>query len=385
MILDGDTDTRMKQILEFMDIDGPKILIANYEQVVAHRAVLDKMNFDAIAYDEAQFLARPTSKRTEACLDLYADRYFCLTGTPMLNHVDGLWSLLWRVGAYKGNYYQFCNRYVVFGGYKDKQIIGVKNEEELRALLQNYMLRRLKSDVLDLPKVQIIQKRVSLTKEQQEMYDLAADEMKLLRDSFNLEDIKNRMTRFLRLKQICCNTVAFTGEDNSAKLDMAVPDDVELVENGHKVVVFTQFRHVQQAYIDRMNKLDVPIWVLNGDVPKPNRQPLVKEWSMATRPGVLVCMIQVAGIGLNMTASRHVSFLDKLFVPGLNQQGIDRVNRIGADKVQPIQVREYIARNTIESRIEKILKTKVTLNNDIVEWQDSDWEEKITQYLLEDL
>jgi SNF2 family DNA or RNA helicase len=94
-------------------------------------------------------------------------------------------------------------------------------------------------------------------------------------------------------------------------------------------------------------------------------------------------MLQVAGIGLNMTASRHASFLDKLFVPGLNQQAIDRLHRIGASETQAIQVREYLARGTVENRVNQILRTKKKVFGEIVE-TDPNWKKKLIQLLLEE-
>jgi len=89
----------------------------------------------------------------------------------------------------------------------------------------------------------------------------------------------------------------------------------------------------------------------------------------------------VAGVGLNMTAARHGSFVDKLFVPGLNQQAVDRMHRIGADLTQPIQITEYIARGTIENRVEQILRTKKKLFGSIVD--ESDFKRKLLQAIME--
>lgn len=383
--LDGTPTQRNKQLLEFIDIEGPKILIANYEQVAPHQKVLDNIEFDVAIFDEAHMIKNPKAKRTEACLELYSKRSFMLTGTPILNHVNELWVLLSRAGVYHKGYWAFVNRYCVFGGYKDKQIIGVKNEKELTEMLQSVMLRRLKKDVLDLPDVQYIERRVDLSPLQQKLYDQVVDELKLERfDQNDPDDIENALTKFLRLKQICGTTLPFTGTDESSKLDLAISDDCELLDNGNRVVVFTQFRPMQEAYIKRLQKErpNTPVWEMNGDTPKSHRQPMVKEWSMSSEPGVIVCMIQVAGIGLNMTAAKHASFLDELFVPGLNQQAVDRLHRIGASETQPVQVRQYIARGTIENRVKQILKIKRKIFGDIVE-SDPQWRQKLMVALLE--
>jgi SNF2 family DNA or RNA helicase len=387
MILEGGPAKREEQLAQFAARDNPRILVMNYEQVGAHLNTLNSMMFDVSIFDEAHYLKNPKSQRTKACQQLFARRSFLLTGTPMLNKADELWSLLHRIDpdAYP-NYWTFVNRYCVMGGYKDKQIIGVKNEKELTERVQRVMLRRLKKDVLDLPTVQIIKRYVDLTPEQRKIYDMVANELKLERtDSEEPDDIENALTKFLRLKQICGTTLPFTGVDHSAKLDLAVDDDLEILANGHKIVVFTQFRDVQDAYCQRIAKATghgMPVFTLSGQVSATERQGVVNEWKNVSGPAVINCMLQVAGVGLNMTAARHGSFLDELFVPGLNQQAIDRLNRIGASTTQAIQIRKYIARDTIESRIQSILRTKTKLFGEIVE-ADPLWKAKVLKAIRE--
>lgn len=384
IVLDGTPKKREEQLAEFTAMVGPKVLIVNYEQVKPHLSQLNRMRFDVVAFDEAHYLKNPKAQRTKACLDLRARRFFCLTGTPMLNHVNELWALLHIIDpeAYP-NYWSFLKRYAVYGGYKDKQIVGVKNEKELTERLQGVMLRRLKKDVLDLPEVLYTERRIDLSAAQAKLYSSVLDEMKLERfDADEPDDIENALTRFLRLKQICGTTFEFTGEDISTKLDLAIEDAQELIENGHHVIVFTQFRSVLSCYAERARKLGVPVYQLHGDTPKTDRVPIVNAWA-SDRPGVIVCMLQVAGVGLNMTQARHLQFLDKLFVPGLNQQAVDRAHRIGASTTQPVQVLEYICRGTIENRVNQINKVKSKLFGEIVE-SDPDWKRKLVKALMED-
>lgn len=386
VVLDGTPAQRKVLLAEFDAIVGPKVLIVNYEQVSAHQLELNRLRFDVGIWDEAHYLKNPKTKRTKASIALKTRRAFLLTGTPMLNHVNELWSLFHKIDPVRfPKYWSFVNRYCVFGGYKDKQIIGVKNEAELHAILGEYQLRRLKSEVLDLPEVQIIQRRVDLLPEQRKVYNEVFDELKLVRSDGSEDEIDNALTKFLRLKQICGTTLPFTGEDHSSKLDVVIEDDLELLSIGHRVVIFTQFRDVQAAYVQRMTKADpsVPIFQLHGDVPIPTRQGVVKQWGMTQQPGVLVCMVQVAGVGLNMVQSRQAAFIDKLFVPGLNRQAIDRLHRIGQSETQPVQVREYICRNTIESRVDAINRTKSKLFGEIVE-TDPNWKRKLIQAMMEE-
>lgn len=383
--LTGGPKARSEQLKEFAALDGPKVLVVNYEKVRAHQIELDSMLFDVGVFDEAHYLKSHKSQRTKACHALNVRRKFLLTGTPMLNRVDELWSLMHMIdpAAYPA-YWPFVNRYAVFGGWKNKQIIGVQNERELTDRINLVMLRRLKEDVLDLPEVQYIERRVDLLPEQKLLYDSVKDDLSLPRvGELEPDVIENALTKFLRLKQICGTTQDFIGEDISGKLDLVIEDDLEVIGNGHRVIVFTQFRSVLEAYVQRMKKHKIPTWQLHGDVKKEDRQSIVKDWSNATKPGAIVCMLQVAGVGLNMTAARHVVFVDELFVPGLNKQAVDRAHRIGADESQPVQVRRYLTRNTIESRVQSILKGKTKLIGSLIE-TDPDWKKKLLTAMLED-
>jgi len=377
---------RDKQLLEFQIMEGPKVLICNYEQLIPHLKQLNALRFDICIYDEAHYMKNYKAKRTIAALALEGNRHMLLTGTPMLNHIDELWPLLNKIDPERyRKRWSFVQRYAVWGGYENRQIIGVKNEKELTERLKSVMIRRLKKDVLDLPEVQYIQRRVDLHPEQQRLYDDAIEKMEIeMMDLDDPSEIQNALTKFLRLKQICGTTYPFTGKDVSSKLDLAIEDAIELLENDNKLVVFTQFRDVLEAFCNRLDSArpDFDVWELHGDIPNENRQPIVREWSNHPKPAVLSGMLQISGLGLNMTAANKVFFLDKLFVPGLNQQAIDRLHRIGANVSQPVQVYEYICRNTIENRVEAILRTKKKLFTNIVE--DSDFKRKLIRALMED-
>lgn len=374
---------RVQQLESFKGIAGPKVLIVNYEQVLRHRDDFNKIGFDIAIFDEAHYLKNHKAKRTKECHKIRANRYMMLTGTPMLNQVNELWGILHLIDpAGFPNYYSFVNKYCVFGGFQDKQIIGVKNEQELQKKLRKYMIRRLKKDVLDLPEVQFIVKKIDLLPSQQKLYDEAESQLEI--PMVGMDDpaaIENALTKLLRLKQICGTTLPFNGKDESAKLDIVIEDAVELIKNGHKIVFFTQFRDVLEAYCNRLDRElpDTPIWELHGGIKQFDRQPFVHQWGADPRPGVMACMLQVAGVGLNMTAARHGQFADKLWVPGLNQQAIDRMHRIGADETQPVQILEYHMKGTVETRVETVLRSKSKLFGTVV--NDVDFKAKLLQAL----
>lgn len=379
-VLDGSPDKRRVQLREF-DAD---VLIINYEQVKPHLDTLNAMRFDIAIYDEAHFFKNHRAIRTKAVLGLRIARNFLLTGSPLLNRVNDLWALLHRIDPIGyPKYWTFLNRYAVYGGFKDKEIVGVKNQSELTERLRSVMVRREKRDVLDLPPKQHVTVTVDMHPEQQRLYKRAADELLIdLPGEASPMEIENGLTRFLRLKQICGTTATMPGHhDHSHKLDRAVEMVDELVANGERVVVFTQFRGVQIAMEARLAAAEINAWVLNGDTPISERPLVVDRWSEAP-PGALVAMLQVAGVGLNMTAARTCVRLDKLFSPKLNEQAEDRLHRIGASATQPVQIFDLICARTIESRIEAILRNKKRLFDSLV--TESDWKRALWAALADE-
>lgn len=362
---------REEQLVEFTKQIGPRILICNYEQLasVQHAMTIRGFRFDVAIYDECHMMKNPKAKRTQAALSVRSKRSFMLTGTPVLNQVNELWTILHRIDPQKfSKYWSFVNRYCVFGGFENRQIIGVKNEAELKKIIGAIMIRRLKNDVLDRDEPTYIQHKVSLTDDQRKLYDQVENELWLTDGHGNEMDVENELTKFLRLKQICNTPFAIDPiyPDSSYKLDRVTEVTQELAARGDKFVLFTQCRGTMSAMNSRLLKAGLgPVYTLNGDVPKSERQPLVKTWGSVNGFSVILCMLQIAGVGLNMVAASECGFIDKLFVPGLNKQAVDRLDRIG--QTRPVLVHEFITKGTIESRIEQILKAKKLLTTDIVE------------------
>jgi SNF2 family DNA or RNA helicase len=393
-------DFRSTQLRLFKQL-GVDVLIVNYEQVVKHIYELNAMNFDIVIYDEAHAIKnygtdKKPVRRTRACLGLKGKRHILITGSPLLNQVNELWTLLHRINPTKfPDYWRFVNRYCVKGGYMNKQIVGVKHRHELQAELEQVMIRRLKKDVLDLPDKRWIPVPVEFHPKQKIMYDEARNELQISRweDDPDPLAIDNALTKALRLKQICGTTLTFSEEDNSYKLDQATEmckafvtptDELGQRTKGEPIVVFSQFIDVQNALCERLEKEGVPYLLMNGQThPNPlTRVDYVKWWGNLDTPHVLICGLQIAGVGLNMTAAKRCIFLDKLWVPKLNEQAEDRLHRIGADKTQPIQIFHIFVRNSIEGRIEAILKKKRKLFDSLVE--ESDWKKALYQALVED-
>lgn len=418
-ILRGTPKKKREQVLAFKAREGAKVLIVNYEQVAPYLVELNQIGFHFAAFDEAHNLKNPKAARTKACLEgLKSTRSFLITGSPMLNRPDEIYTMLKRIAPNAwGTQREYENRYCVFGGFGGKKVVGAKNPEELNALLQEVMVRRLKKDVLDLPPVQHIQRVVELHPPQRRIYREIQKERQLtFSPDYPPEEYTEidpttgdrvpkpggGATAFMRLKMVIGTTAAVQLDrvDVSAKLDLAVEDARQLMDAGERVIAFTQYRDIQTAYARRLLAEhgalghNYPVYIINGDTPpeddgrhssdpkkKWSRQEIVHGWSDNPRAGIVIATYQTAGVGLNMTAARYGQFLDKLYVPKLNQQAVDRMHRIGASKTQPIQILEYLAHDTIESRIEKMLKEKKAMFDQIVE--DEAYQRSIVREIMD--
>lgn len=388
MVLTGPKKKRNQIILEFSLMKGPKLLITNYEKIDLHLNALNKLKFGAAIFDEAHAIKTHDSNRTQAVHALQNGRSMLLTGTPMLGHVNDLWGLLYKIDPNNvPNYWSFVNQFAVFGGYKGQTVIGTKNERKLRAMLEKYMVRRLAKDHLDIDTPFIVQRLVDLTDEQRKVYNRIKQDMKVARPDEPEEDIEHDIVVNTRLRQVCTNLMEFTGEDISPKLDLCMEDDEQLFDEGKKVVVFTQFRENVARYIERHNKkynskkTKIPAFQLTGDVPQARRQPTVNEWAAVKGPAVIVCMFQVANLGINnmQQVCHNMAMLDKLYVPGLNEQAIARLVRLG--QTQPVTVREYKARGTVEDRVDAINKQKIKTAARVVE--KPPWRQQLKDKLIE--
>lgn len=373
-------DERDMQIVFFAGGQGPRALIVNYEQVVSHLDMLNAVGFHLAVFDEAQYLGNHESQRTMACLALRAKRYVPMTGTPVTKNVHNLWALLRMTWPGTPNYYTFMNRHAVYGGFKKREITGLKRKEEIHEILGIVMIRRLQQDVLDLKEPNIMQRWVELTDVQRKLYEEVEKEMQMTIDPNEPpEEYDNHLFKNLRLRQLCGTTYEFNGEDHSNKLTAAIEDTLEIVGNGHRLVVFTQFRSMIGRYVERLKQAapDIPIWQLHGDIDPSERFNIVDQWSNSSKPGVVVCAIQVTAFGLNMVAGRHGMFLDKTVIPAVNRQAIARLNRIGQDETQAVTIIEYITEGTVEVRVEEICDIKNDTANELIEEAKRDWKSSL--------
>lgn len=334
------------------------ITVIAYDNLDRELAALNAQKFYYLAFDEAHNIKNSTAKRTKAAFSLRGARRGMITATPMLNRVDELWSLLFMISpAEFGNRWQFLNRYAVFGGYENRQIIGVQNAAELRARMAPHMLRRTKAEVMsDLPAKFKITAPCELTPVQRKMYETALNELRIELDGRNVAEFDNPMTRFLKLRQIIGTPHCVGGPDDSGTLDM-VMEYVDEIGPDHKIVIFTQWLGVIDALRQRLAKAKVSAAHIQGQgMTSRARHEVVTAFQTGREPRVLVASYHVAREGIDLYAADYGIKVDKLWSPKLDDQAEGRLHRSG--QTSDVTFVEVMPNNTVASRVEAILATK---------------------------
>lgn len=312
----------------------------------------------AVIVDEIHKAKNGQSQQGKALRILRAPIKIGLTGTPIMSKAEDLWNILTWLGVEKRNVWQFRNAYCVMGGYGNYKVVSYKNLESLNGLLNTVMLRRTKAEVLDLPPKIHQQEYVELTRKQQLMY-------KDIRNGIvaELEDIlsnPNPLTCTLRLRQLTGGL--FT--DDNPKLDR-VKDmlDEEIIPNGEKAIIFSQWESVTEIYKEALSKYN-PIYI-TGKIDPVKRQEEVNRFQTDPECRLAIGTIGAMGTGLTLNKASYVFFIDKAWTSGENEQAEDRAHRIGTSGT--VTVISMLAKGTLDEDIEDYLRENKDLFDRVVE------------------
>lgn len=312
----------------------------------------------AVIVDEIHKAKNGQSQQGKALRTLRAPIKIGLTGTPIMSKAEDLWNILTWLGAERRNVYQFRNAYCVMGGYGDYKVVSYKNLDDLNALLNTVMLRRTKAEVLDLPPKVYHAEYVELTKKQQTMYrDIRQGIIE------NLEDILtsvNPLTCTLRLRQL---TGGLFTEDNP-KLERVMDMlDEEIVPNGEKAIIFSQWESVAEVYKEALAKYN-PAYII-GKVSPADRQKEVDRFQNDSSCKVAIGTIGAMGTGLTLNKAGYVFFIDKMWTSGDNEQAEDRAHRIGTTGT--VNIISMLAKGSIDEEIEDYLRDNKDLFDRVVD------------------
>lgn len=281
-----------------------------------------------------------------------------LTGTPIMSRAEDLWNILVWLGVEKRSFWTFRNSYCVMGGYGGYKVVSYKNLDSLNGLLNTVMLRRTKEEVLDLPPKIYQQEFIELTRKQQVIYrEIKAGIIESLEEILSSV---NPLTCTLRLRQLTGGL--FT--DDNPKLDR-VKDmlEEEIIPNGDKAIIFSQWEKVTEIYKDALSKYN-PIYI-TGKIDPEERQKEVDRFQNDPDCKLAIGTIGAMGTGLTLNKASYVFFIDKAWTAAENEQAEDRAHRIGTKGA--VTIISMIAKNSVDEGIEDYLSENKDLFDRVVD------------------
>lgn len=361
-VLDFTGGSRRDSLAAIADHD---LVLTTYGTLRRDIAELKEIAFDYAVLDEAQAIKNARTSSAKAAKLLRADHRLALSGTPVENHLGELWSL-----------FDFLNAGVLgtstlFAGTGGTARTG--DEETLALLargLRPFILRRTKEQVArELPARTEQTLYCDLEAPQRALYNELRDHYrasllgKVRRDGLGRSKLQI-LEALLRLRQAACHPALIDparAADPAAKLDVLLPRLQELVDDGRKVLVFSQFTSLLALLRTRLDDVSLAYEYLDGKTR--DRQARVERFQSNGCPLFLVSL-KAGGLGLNLTAAEYVFLLDPWWNPAVEAQAIDRAHRIG--QTRPVFAFRLIARDTVEEKVLELQATKRKLADAIV-------------------
>jgi superfamily II DNA or RNA helicase len=348
-----------------------KLFITSYDLLVRDAEALAEVRFAGLVLDEAQSVKNPRTQRAKAAARVDAMFRFALTGTPLENHLGELYSIVELVTpGLLGNARHFRDHYAL-------PIEKAGNEERRDALLEvlrPFLLRRTKQGVAPElpPKIEVVHP-VELTDAERLLYETARRE---ILEGFAASDAPEGERRFAvlasltRLRRLVCSPRLVDPESRveSSKLTAFTELITELMREGHRALVFSQFTSHLKLVRERLDALGIPCLYLDGATPQASREDLVKAFQEGQAP-VFLISLKAGGTGLNLTNADYVIHLDPWWNPAAEDQASDRAHRLG--RVEPVTVVRLVGQGTIEEAVLELHERKRELAQGILDGADA--------------
>ncbi|WP_037183899.1 DEAD/DEAH box helicase [Rhodococcoides fascians] len=335
---------------------GPgSVVITSYPTLRSDADMITEVDWDTVVLDEAQQIKNSDSQQARAARRLQAHLRIAMTGTPVENRLDELWSLMaFASPDVLGARARFRRRFVVSIEQKRSDAAAGR----LRELVGPHILRRRKVDVApELPAKVMNSVVCTLTQEQERLYRRHLDSS--LTEGFGT-GIGRRgriLTLLTRLKQICNHPELVDGtgaeiQGRSGKLDRVTEMLSEIVDDGQAALVFTQYRGTGELLSRHLGDevTGHPVPFLHGGLSTAARETMVDEFQSGDGPPILILSLRAAGFGLNLTRASHVVHFDRWWNPAVESQASDRAHRIG--QTQTVTVHTLLTERTLEQSID---------------------------------
>ena len=330
-----------------------------------------------VAIDEIHKCKNPSSQQGKGILKIQPECRIAMTGTPLMNTPIDLYIILKWLGEENHSFYAFRNHYCQLGGFGGHEVIGYKNLGELQDRLNEVMLRRLKKDVLDLPEKLYINEYVEMSNKQWQIYNAVSSDIKE-----NIDKIKaasNPLAELIRLRQATGYTgILSSTVKESAKLDRMEELVEETLQNGKKVVIFSNWTQVTDVVYDRLiDKYSVGL--ITGETPDNSRQAIVNDFQNGNID-VMIGTIGAMGTGLTLTAATVEIFMDEPWTMAAKEQAEDRCHRVGTS--ENVTIYTLMCKGTIDERINELVMKKGAMANALVDGKVSFNRPEIIDFLL---
>jgi len=354
----------------FKKIPEYDIIITSYALVRRDIAKLKKYNFRYIILDESQNIKNATSQTAQAVKSLNAKHKLALSGTPIENKLEELWSVFdFLMPGFLFSMSEFNYRYVTpIMERQDKTV-----EKRLKLQIYPFILRRMKRDVAkDLPDKVENMAYCELTDEQRDFYLEVLDSTKEeLFKSIEMNGLeKSRMSIFsalLRLRQICCHPKLYDKEHvkgvmKSGKFECLKSMLEQIIAEKHRVLLFSQFVDMLDIVKAWLEREGIPYEYLTGKTK--DRQGAVENFNNNPNIPIFLVSLKAGGTGLNLTGADYVIHYDPWWNPAVEDQATDRAYRIGQTK--KVFVYRLITKNTVEEKIQKLKTRKRNLVDSVI-------------------
>ncbi|RMG19421.1 MAG: DEAD/DEAH box helicase [Deltaproteobacteria bacterium] len=332
-----------------------QLVVTSYGVLRQDADRLAEVSWDAVVLDEAQAIKNPDSQVARAAYRLPGRFRLALTGTPVENRLEELWSALhFATPGLLGSRTDFDRRYArpIAAGE-----VGVA--ERLRRRIKPFVLRRLKSEVArELPPRTDRVLRCHLAPEERALYDAVAVAAReeVARHLSQDGGVMAALEALLRLRQAACHPGLLPGQraDRSAKVDLLLETLEEVVSEGHRSLVFSQWTSLLDRIEPHLEAAGIAFLRLDGSTR--DREAVVRRFQAEEGPPVMLVSLKAGGSGLNLTAADHVFLLDPWWNPAVEDQAAGRAHRIG--QVRPVVVHRLIAADTVDERILELQERK---------------------------
>ena len=319
---------------------------------------LAAIDWDTVVLDEAQSIKNPDSQVAQAAYRLNAGFSLALSGTPLENRLEELWSILhFTHRGLLGGRSQFRDRYAA--------PIEQGNPEPLARLREKtrpFILRRLKREVApELPPRTDMVLEIELEPNERELYSAvhAAARRDVVAKLEAGGSVLQALEALLRLRQAACHPALVPGQraESSSKIEALVEALEQITAEDHKALVFSQWTSLLDLVEPHLGAAGIRHGRLDGSTR--DRGAVVSEFQSASGPPVLLTSLKAGGTGLNLTAADHVFLLDPWWNPAVVDQAADRAHRIGQER--PVLVYRLIAKDTVEEKIALLQSKKRAL------------------------